>query len=66
MYHGKDHHSINLSPMKLLFISIFLLFALALSAQPGNPSNPAPLGFVEVALLAGGFYGAYRARGKRK
>ncbi|KAB2807724.1 hypothetical protein [Phaeocystidibacter luteus] len=35
-------------------------------AQPGNPSTPAPLGFMEVLLLTGAAYGAKKISQKRK
>lgn len=36
------------------------------SAQPGNPSDPAPIGFIEVLLGTGVVYGGYKAYRKKK
>lgn len=42
----------------ILLVSILLGSSLSLLAQPGNPSTPAPFGFVEILVVGGVVYGA--------
>lgn len=42
-------------------LCLFTLFAGLAIAQPGNPTAPAPFGFVEVLIGAGAAFGGYKA-----
>lgn len=52
---------------RTVFISAFFLMAIAASAQPNNPSTPAPLdGGVSLLIAAGAGLGAKKLYDKRK
>lgn len=39
---------------------VFIVVTITASAQPGPPSNPVPLGAIELLLLSGIGLGAYK------
>ncbi|AEV31057.1 hypothetical protein [Owenweeksia hongkongensis] len=52
---------------KTLFTVCLSVVAMGvLMAQPGNPSAPAPFGFVELLIGAGAAYGGYKAYKNKK
>lgn len=50
----------------MLTIVLVCLFCVIGYAQPGNPSTPAPLGFIEMLIGAGMMYGGYKHARERK
>lgn len=51
---------VSLSTKLTLTILLVCITYMIGYAQPGNPSTPAPLGFLELILGAGIMYGGYK------
>ena len=54
--------------MKVLLYTLVggILFSVVAFGQPGNPTNPVPLGFVEILAGAGVLYAAKKKLGKKR
>lgn len=62
---NRQNHT-NMNTKTLLIICLFFVAIGVINAQPGNPSAPAPFGFVEVLIGAGAAFGGYKAYKNKK
>lgn len=62
---NRQNHT-DMNTKTIFTVCLSLLAIGVITAQPGNPTAPAPFGFVELLIGAGAAFGGYKAYKNKK